>query len=47
MNLEKVKVIIKGKGLTLVVKRDNKTPNRKKVFNILTKCKIKYPSYKT
>lgn len=30
------------------VKRDNKTPNRKKnVFNTLTKCKIKYPSYKT
>lgn len=43
MNLEKVKTIIRGKGLIIVVKRDNKAPNRKKVFNTLTKCKIKVP----
>lgn len=43
MNLEKVKTIIRGKGLIIVVKIDNKAPNRKKVFNTLTKCKIKVP----
>ena len=41
MNLEEVKTIIQEKGLIIVVKRDNKTSNRKKVFNTLTKCKIK------
>ena len=41
MNLEEVKAIIQGKGLITVVKRDSKTSNRKKVFNTLTKCKIK------
>ena len=38
MNLDEVKTIIQGKGLIIVVKRDNKTSNRKKVFNTLTKC---------
>lgn len=41
MNLEEVKTIIQEKGLIIVLKRDNKTSNRKKVFNTLTKCKIK------
>lgn len=30
MNLEEAETIIRGKGLIIVVKRDNKTPNREK-----------------
>lgn len=47
MNLEEPEIITRGKDLITVVKRDSKTVNRKKVFNTLTKYKIKYPSYKT
>lgn len=46
-NIEEAKTITRWKSLIVVVKRDTKTPTRKKLFNTLTKCKIKYPSYKT
>lgn len=39
MNLEEPEIIIRGKYLITVVKRDSKTVNRKKVFNTLTNTK--------
>lgn len=36
------------KGLNTLIKKDGKTPKQEKsIFNTITKCKIKYPSYKT
>lgn len=48
MNLEEVKAIIQVERADYAVKRDSKNQTgKKKVFNTLTKCKIKVISYKT